>query len=162
MKSLKQLFANDPKPSDTPRLPTQWQMPIDGKVIPLSALPDQVFAQGMMGAGFAIQATGNTVCSPLDATVATIFPGGHAIALQGDDGTAVLIHVGIDSVGLKGQGFRVLIDKDTTTVKAGQALVEVDFDFLANKLPDSAVVIVFTDIEEGQISIDNGKPVWTA
>ena len=86
-------------------LQTDFDMPIDGKIIPLTEVPDQVFAQGMMGQGFAIAPTGNTVYSPIDGKILSIFPTKHAIGLVTDTGVEILIHVGVDTVKLKGQGF---------------------------------------------------------
>jgi len=85
------------------------RQPVAGTVVPLSEVPDPMFAQGTMGPGVAIDPTGDTVVAPADATVASVFPTGHAIGLALDDGTELLIHVGIDTVSLKGDGFETLV-----------------------------------------------------
>lgn len=137
-----------------PLLPRDWIMPIAGEVIPLSELPDQAFAEGMMGAGFAINASKNTVCSPVNGEIVSLFPGGHALAMITDNGCELLIHIGIDTVGLKGEGFKPLSEQGAQ-VKIGDPLVEVDFDLLAEKVPNSSVIIVFTEIKDGEIIADN-------
>ncbi|MET0295830.1 MAG: N-acetylglucosamine-specific PTS transporter subunit IIBC [Microbacterium sp.] len=83
--------------------------PIEGSVVPLSTVPDPMFAQGTMGPGAAIDPTGDTVVAPADATVVSVFPTGHAIGLELEGGVELLIHIGIDTVNMKGDGFEVLV-----------------------------------------------------
>ena len=84
-----------------------------------------MFAQGTMGPGVAIAPTGDTIVAPADATVASVFPTGHAIGLALADGTELLIHVGIDTVDMKGDGFETLV-KAGDTVTAGTPLLRFD------------------------------------
>ena len=81
--------------------------PLAGKVIPLSDVQDQVFAQGLLGQGVAIEPTGDRVVAPSDAKVEAIFPTGHAVALHTSEGLDVLIHVGLDTEKLEGRHFKV-------------------------------------------------------
>ncbi|WP_438353592.1 N-acetylglucosamine-specific PTS transporter subunit IIBC [Microbacterium sp. CJ88] len=99
--------------------------PVAGTVLPLSAVPDPMFAEGTMGPGLAIDPTGDTVVAPADGTVASVFPTAHAIGLALADGTELLIHVGIDTVGLKGDGFETLVAAGHT-VKRGDPLLRFD------------------------------------
>jgi len=99
--------------------------PVAGTVIPLSEVPDPMFAQGTMGPGIAVDPSGDTVVAPADGTVASVFPTGHAIGLALADGTELLIHVGIDTVSLKGDGFETLV-KAGDTVTAGTPLLRFD------------------------------------
>ena len=99
--------------------------PVAGSVLPLSAVPDPMFAQGTMGPGLAIDPTGDTVVAPADGTVTTVFPTGHAIGLTLADGTELLIHVGIDTVDLKGRGFDALVQQGEA-VHAGTPLLRFD------------------------------------
>ncbi|GAA3913118.1 N-acetylglucosamine-specific PTS transporter subunit IIBC [Microbacterium invictum] len=101
------------------------RQPVAGRVLPLEKVPDPMFAQGTMGPGIAIDPTGDTIVAPADATVATVFPTGHAIGLTLDDGTELLIHIGIDTVGLKGDGFESLVASGDK-VTAGTPLVRFD------------------------------------
>ncbi len=143
----------------SPLLPKDWRMPIEGEVIPLSDLPDQMFAEGMMGAGFAIKAAESLVRSPVNGEIVSIFPGGHAMAMVTDNGCELLIHVGIDSVGLKGEGFTPMVESGKK-VSIGEPLVDVDFALLDSRLVDSSVVIVFTEIEEGRVEVSGEKLTW--
>ncbi|MFW0787162.1 glucose PTS transporter subunit IIA [Gordonia sp. CPCC 206044] len=99
--------------------------PLDGSVVPLSEVPDPVFAKGTMGGGVAIQPTGNTVYAPANATVVAAQPTGHAFGLVLDGGIELLIHVGIDTVQMKGEGFDVKV-KAGQKVEAGTPLVTFD------------------------------------
>lgn len=99
--------------------------PVAGAVLPLSAVPDPVFAQGTMGPGVAIEPSGDTVVAPAEGTVTTVFPTGHAIGVTLDDGTELLIHVGIDTVDMKGSGFQPLVQQGER-VHAGRPLLRFD------------------------------------
>ncbi len=101
------------------------RQPVDGAIVPLSAVPDPMFAQGTMGPGIAVDPSGDTVVAPADGTVASVFPTGHAIGLVLADGTELLIHVGIDTVSLKGDGFETLVSAGQT-VTAGTPLLRFD------------------------------------
>ncbi|WP_448720709.1 N-acetylglucosamine-specific PTS transporter subunit IIBC [Microbacterium natoriense] len=101
------------------------RQPLAGTVVPLSEVPDPTFAQGIMGPGVAIQPSGDTVVAPADGTIGATFDSSHAIALELDDGTELLIHVGIDTVQMKGDGFETLVTKgDRVTV--GTPLLRFD------------------------------------
>lgn len=103
----------------------QVAAPLDGMVVALDSVPDPVFAGGVMGPGVAIEPTGDTVYAPGAGTVVAAQPTGHAFGLQLDNGTEVLIHVGIDTVNLKGEGFDVKV-KNGDRVDVGTPLVTFD------------------------------------
>ncbi|RLK49527.1 N-acetylglucosamine-specific PTS transporter subunit IIBC [Microbacterium telephonicum] len=101
------------------------RQPVAGAVVPLSEVPDPMFAEGTMGPGIAVDPTGDTIVAPADGTVASVFPTGHAIGLALADGTELLIHVGIDTVSLKGDGFETLVAAGQQ-VTAGTPLLRFD------------------------------------
>ncbi|WP_459478374.1 PTS sugar transporter subunit IIA [Clostridium saccharoperbutylacetonicum] len=103
--------------------------PADGAAIDLSKVPDPVFAQKMAGDGIAIDITGDTIVAPADGTVSMIFKTKHAFALSLDNGIELLIHIGIDTVSLKGEGFEQLVEEGTF-VKAGTPIIKIDRDFI--------------------------------
>lgn len=103
----------------------QIASPLDGTVVALSEVPDPVFGGGIMGPGVAIEPTGTTVYSPGVGVVVAAQPTGHAFGLQLDNGAEVLIHVGIDTVNLKGEGFDVRV-KNGDRVEVGTPLVVFD------------------------------------
>ncbi len=103
----------------------QLRQPLAGRVVPLSEVPDATFAEGIMGPGLAIKPSGDTVVAPADGTVGATFDSSHAVALVLEDGTELLIHVGIDTVHMAGNGFETLVAKGDT-VKAGTPLLRFD------------------------------------
>lgn len=103
--------------------------PLTGKVVALTEVPDPVFSGLMLGKGVAIEPTGNDVVSPVNGTVTTVFPTGHAVGLTADNGVEVLIHVGMDTVSLNGEGFTQYV-KAGDKVTVGQKLVTVDLEIV--------------------------------
>ena len=102
------------------------RQPVAGRVIPLAEVPDPTFATGIMGPGLAIEPDGELVCAPADGTVAMVFKTGHAVALTLDEGgTELLIHVGLDTVAMDGDGFEVLVSQGDK-VTAGTPLLRFD------------------------------------
>ncbi|RIM31870.1 PTS glucose transporter subunit IIA, partial [Staphylococcus cohnii] len=103
--------------------------PGNGQVIPLSEVPDQVFAQKMMGDGVGFIPADGKIVAPFDGTVKTIFPTKHAIGLESDQGLELLIHIGIDTVKLNGEGFESFVETDDRVHK-GQVLMQIDLDYI--------------------------------
>ncbi|VUW91923.1 PTS system beta-glucoside-specific EIIBCA component [Streptococcus constellatus] len=101
--------------------------PIVGKVVALEDTPDAVFASGAMGQGVAIEPSVGEVIAPADGVVRLLFPTNHAIGLATDDGAEILIHVGMDTVALEGEGFTAHVTQGSK-VKAGQLLLSFDMD----------------------------------
>lgn len=101
--------------------------PLAGKAVALSEVPDPTFAEGMLGNGMAIVPTEGKVYAPCDATVDMMFPTGHAVSLVADFGAEILIHVGLETVGLEGKPFKVLV-ANGDKVKKGQLMIEVDLE----------------------------------
>ena len=102
--------------------------PLSGKVIPLSEIPDQVFSQGILGEGVGIDPTGNFVVAPANATVSSVIEDSkHACGLTLDNGMEMLIHVGMDTVAMKGDGFELHV-KAGDRVKTGDKLISFDLD----------------------------------
>lgn len=128
---------------------TNFVAPIEGELLELAAVPDQVFSQKIMGDGFAINPRNGEVKSPFDAEVATLFKTKHAVGLKTDDGLEVLIHFGIDTVKLQGEGFETNITQGQK-VKAGDTLIKVDIDSIKDKVPSLITPVIFTNLKEGQ------------
>ncbi|MFD1901696.1 beta-glucoside-specific PTS transporter subunit IIABC [Enterococcus termitis] len=101
--------------------------PVKGRVLPLSKASDQAFAQGALGKGVLIEPTEGIVRAPFDGTVMTLFPTKHAIGLISDQGMELLIHIGMDTVQLEGQGFEAKVAQGDK-VKKGQVLVTFDME----------------------------------
>lgn len=132
--------------------------PLKGKIVPISEVPDPVFSQKMMGDGFAIIPENDIVRSPVDGEVTNIFPTKHAISLKSSDGRELLIHVGLETVSLKGDGFTTLA-KDGDKVKKGDRLMKVDFAQIAKRVPSTITSIVFTNLKDGEKIVIDGDRV---
>ncbi|AFM69306.1 beta-glucoside-specific PTS transporter subunit IIABC [Enterococcus hirae] len=120
--------------------------PLSGKVLPLSDVPDKVFSSGAMGKGLAIDPEKGELIAPADGEITTIFPTGHAVGLTTKDGIEILMHIGMDTVELEGQGFETFV-KQGDQVKAGDLMVR--FDIEAIKAAGYSVItpIVITNTE---------------
>ena len=121
--------------------------PLAGWSAPLEEVPDEVFAARMLGDGLAIDPTGDTLCAPCDAQVAVIAQAHHALTLRTPGGCEILLHVGLDTVALAGQGFSLRVALNET-VRAGAALLTFDLDFLARQAK-SVLTPVIISAESG-------------
>jgi len=112
--------------------PQQLQLlaPLSGVLIPLDQVPDQVFSSRVIGDGLCIDPTSATLCAPLAGVVSTVQASGHAVSITDDNGVQVLMHIGLDTVNLAGQGFSRRVEEGQR-VEAGQALIEFDADYIA-------------------------------
>ena len=127
--------------------------PLKGRVIPLKEISDPVFSQELMGKGIAIEPTEGKVVSPINGTVVMLFETNHAIGLKSDDGVEVLIHVGMDTVELKGKGFAAHV-KNGDKVSVGDLLTEFDIDLIKEAGYSLVTPIVVTNTADYQ-SIDS-------
>ena len=101
--------------------------PIAGKAVAITEVPDPTFAEGMLGNGIAIEPADGKVYAPCDATVDMMFDTGHAVSLVAESGAEILIHVGLETVGLEGKPFTVHV-QNGDKVKKGQLLIEADLE----------------------------------
>lgn len=106
--------------------------PLSGKAVALESVPDATFAQGVLGLGAAIEPSEGRVIAPADGTVSTIFDTHHAVGLTLDNGAELLIHVGINTVELNGEGFTARVSKGDRVTR-GQTLITFDKEFIASK-----------------------------
>lgn len=103
--------------------------PISGKTVPLSQVPDDVFAQKLVGVGLAIDPMEGLLVAPADGEITTVFPGGHAIGLNTPEGLEIILHIGLDTVRLKGEGFLPLVNAGEK-VAIGQPLCRFDLQVI--------------------------------
>ncbi|WP_339148136.1 MULTISPECIES: PTS glucose transporter subunit IIA [unclassified Sutcliffiella] len=118
--------------------------PITGKIIPLEEVPDPVFAQKMMGDGIAIEPTEGTVVSPVNGEIVQFFPTKHAIGIKSETGVEVLIHVGLETVGMKGEGFEGLVEVGDK-VKVGTPLLNFDIALINEKAKSIVTPVILTN-----------------
>ncbi|EOB3584486.1 beta-glucoside-specific PTS transporter subunit IIABC [Vibrio vulnificus] len=123
--------------------------PMNGKVIPLSEVTDEVFASEALGPGLAIEPTEGKVVAPFDGIVVSIFPTNHAVCLESDNGMELLIHVGIDTVSLGGQHFEGHVVEGQRVI-AGQTLITCDLDAIKAHNLSTQTPIIITNLDNGQ------------
>ena len=150
--SDEQTADKTPSGSDTDRKPVRTVIigsPITGTCADLSTTPEDAFAGGMMGEGAAVTPTDPIVRAPEDGTIAFVFDTKHAIGFTTDSGIEMLIHVGIDTVKLGGQGFEVMV-QNGQHVKKGDPMMKLDLDFLTSHAPSIVSPVLCTDLEDNQ------------
>lgn len=126
--------------------------PVNGKMISLKEVPDKVFASEMMGPGVAFIANDGKVYSPCDGELATVFPTKHALGLKTENGAEILLHFGLDTVELEGEGF-TLAKKEGQKIKKGDLLLEVDIDKILNKGYKIDMPMILTNSDEYSIHL---------
>lgn len=124
--------------------------PVKGTLVALSDVPDEVFASGTMGQGIAIEPEENVVKSPVAGTVSLVYPTGHAIGITSDKGAEILIHIGIDTVNLKGKHFKALIEQGQK-VTVGTPLVEFDYQAIQAAGYAPTVMMIVTNSDQYQV-----------
>ncbi|MCQ9294500.1 PTS glucose transporter subunit IICBA [Staphylococcus cohnii] len=134
--------------------------PLKGRTVPLDEVPDQVFSDKLMGDGLAIYPDNGEVVAPFDGTVELVFPTKHAIGLKSESGVEVLIHFGLETVGLQGEGFTVHVDSGDTIVK-GQLLMTVDLDYIKTHAKSDITPIIVTNSGEHEIKTTHDGAVDT-
>jgi len=134
--------------------------PFAGWCVPLSEIPDAAFAQGMLGDGVGLDPTTNELRSPCDGEVISVAASRHAVALRATTGAEILIHVGVDTVALGGEGFNVHVRKGDR-VRAGDLLLTFDLVLLAHKAPSLVTPIVITNGDRFRITRANTKRMVT-
>ena len=142
--------------------PNHIYAPLAGKAVPVSEVPDPTFAEGLLGNGIAIIPSDGKVFAPCDATVETMFDTGHAVALSTANGAELLIHVGLETVGLNGAPFTIHV-KNGDKVKKGQLLFEADLDAIkAAGLPIITPFLVCNSDDYTTFEVTTGKDVTNA
>ncbi len=126
--------------------------PVNGKVVSLEEVPDPVFSEKMMGEGIAITPTDEVIFAPFDGEIVQIPETKHAVGIKDKKGNEVLIHIGLDTVDLAGEGFTAKV-KIGDSVSVGQPLIELDLEFLRENAKDLVTPIVITN------SVNSGKEI---
>ena len=136
----------------TERADETLRSPIVGEVVALSEVNDPVFSSGVMGQGIAVKPSKGVVYAPADAEIAIAFPTGHAYGLKTDNGAEILIHVGIDTVSLNGEGFEAKVSQGDR-VRAGDIIGTFDSEVIAaNGLDDTTMVIITNTMDYAEVT----------
>lgn len=121
--------------------------PITGEFVKIEDIPDPVFAQKMMGEGFGVKPAEGIVVSPISGVVDNVFPTKHAIGLKADNGLEVLVHIGLDTVQLNGEGFKTFVESGDH-VKVGDKLVEFDIDYIDQNAKSTISPVIITNTDQ--------------
>lgn len=138
----------------------EFKSPVDGRVAFLAETPDVAFAQEKLGYGITIFPTNDTICAPTDGRVMTIFPTKHAVAIEAANGVEYLIHVGIDTVSMHGEGFICHV-KENQKIRQGELLLSFDRGKINAVGLSDATPIVFTNISKEALRVTKGGMVKT-
>lgn len=138
----------------------------NGELLDITKVPDEVFSTKMMGDGFAIKSNDGVIVSPVDGKIGVVFETKHAIIIESTEGKEILIHLGIDTVNLKGEGFEVFVNVGDE-VKAGDKLVKMDVEFIEANAKSAISPVIFTNLEsnesikviEGPVSVGEANRV---
>ena len=142
--------------------PNHVYAPMAGEAVAISEVPDPTFSSGMLGNGIAIKPTDGKVCSPVNGTVDTMFETGHAVSLISDSGIEILIHVGLETVGLNGAPFQVKVSNGQK-VKKGDVLMIADLEAIkAAGLPTITPVLICNTDDYATFNATTGKAVTNA
>ena len=120
--------------------------PVNGKVIELKEVPDEAFAQKMVGDGCAIEPDKGVICSPIEGQLMNIFPTNHAIIFETIDGLEMIVHFGIDTVKLDGKGFQKL--REPGPIKVGDEIVKYNLDEIKDGVPSTRSPIIINNMEK--------------
>lgn len=126
--------------------------PVDGEVVGLDKVEDEVFSEKMMGDGLAIIPNNGEFVSPIDGQLVSVFPTKHAYGIQDKSGVEILLHIGLDTVTLDGKGFELFVEQGQK-IKTGEALVNVDLKYVKPKVPSITTPIIFTNQANKKIKI---------
>ena len=142
--------------------------PVSGRAVPLAEVPDEVFAEGMAGQGCAIvpEASGEAV-APVSGVLVKLFEGGHAFGIAADNGIEMIVHLGLDTIELRGRGFeRIATEGDT--VEAGQPIVRFDLEEIRAGDYDPVTPVLVTNDEDHPVTgvrtgeVRAGEPLFEA
>ncbi|AXF85522.1 Phosphoenolpyruvate-protein phosphotransferase [Ephemeroptericola cinctiostellae] len=131
--------------------------PVTGTLLPVSQVPDPVFAEEMLGTGFAINPIEGVLYAPFDGVVKQLASTGHSITLVSSTGAEVLMHIGVDTVTLNGQGFKPQVALDQS-VQAGDPLIHFDLAYLKKSVPSTLVIFVLLNSDEFKWHYDRVAP----
>jgi sugar PTS system EIIA component len=140
---FKKLFGKKEEPVKT----IQLLAPLTGSAVDLETVPDPVFAEKMMGDGFAIEPSEGMAVSPVDGEIMQVFPTKHAIGIRAKNGAEILIHIGLETVSLNGEGFETFV-REGDKVKAGDKLVSFDLEVIKAKAKSTVTPIIITNTDQ--------------
>ncbi len=138
---LKKLFGKKENEAPTEEIIVS---PLNGEIIGLEDVPDPVFSEKMMGDGIAILPEDGELLSPVDGEILQVFPTKHAVGIKTKSGMEILIHIGLETVMMKGEGFTSLV-KEGDRVRTGQPLISFNVDLVKEKAKSTVTPVIITN-----------------
>ncbi|KHE72535.1 PTS glucose transporter subunit IIA [Halobacillus sp. BBL2006] len=132
--------------------------PVSGELVALEEVPDPVFSQKMMGEGIAIDPAKGEVVSPVDGEIVQLFPTKHAVGIKTKSGAEILIHIGLETVAMEGEGFEAFVSQGDK-VKAGDKLITFDIDLVKEKAKSTVTPIIITNSDEFAVQLNDEQQV---
>ena len=151
---LKSLVSDDKKDSGT----IDIVAPLSGEIVNIEDVPDVVFAEKIVGDGIASKPAGNKIVAPVDGTIGKIFETYHAFSIESDSGIELFVHFGIDTVELKGEGFK-RIAEEGQRVQKGDLVLEFDLALLEEKAKSTLTPVVISNMDEIKVMTKMTGPV---
>jgi len=146
------------------RKPREIKAPVDGMLIPIEEVDDEVFSAKMAGDGIAIMPVGDTFVAPIDGLITKIFSTNHAFSIKSKQDLEVLVHIGLETVALKGEGFERLA-QEGDEVTAGTPIIKADLNYIKANAKDIVTPILVTDeskfdeIDKNDNVVKSGDPI---
>jgi PTS system glucose-specific IIA component len=151
--ALKKLVGDDSQSLEGVKI----YAPVTGEIVDIEDVPDVVFAEKIVGDGIAIKPTGSKLVAPCDGVIGKIFETNHAFSIESAEGVELFVHFGIDTVELKGEGFR-RVAAEGQQVKCGDPVIELDLPFLEEHAKSTLTPVVISNVDEiKQLVKHNGK-----
>ncbi|MCM3569808.1 PTS glucose transporter subunit IIA [Neobacillus mesonae] len=149
---FKKLFGSQSKKQET------IIAPVTGRVVPLEQVPDPTFAEKMLGEGIAIEPAEGVVAAPVDGEIISVFPSKHAIGIRSKQGLEILIHIGLETVNMKGEGFETYV-QEGDKVSAGTKLTSFSLELIKQKAVSTIIPVVITnyDIVKQMDAVSEGE-----
>lgn len=132
--------------------------PVSGEMLPLNQVPDKVFASGALGIGCAFRFDGDTVAAPCDGTLILLPDSKHAFGIRATNGAEILVHIGLDTVSLKGEGFTAMLPVGSK-IHAGETVLKVNQAFIKGRGFDLATPLVVTNSADYSVEIQSREAV---
>jgi PTS system glucose-specific IIA component len=118
--------------------------PVDGQIVDITDVPDEVFSQKMVGDGVAVNPASGIFCAPIDGTISKIFSTNHAFSIRNDKDLEVMVHIGLDTVALEGKGFKRLAEEGAR-VSTGDPVIEADLAYLSEHAKSTITPVVISE-----------------
>lgn len=131
--------------------------PVEGEVIPLDEVDDAVFSEKILGDGVAVEPDKGEIYSPVKGTVSVVFPTKHVVGITTEEGANIILHIGIDTVELKGKGFDVKVEQGDK-VEAGQLLMKINLPFIRKHHP-ATVMVILEKTDEFKVACTRDKQI---